>query len=107
MSQIPPSDIDLIAPAKARANIMAAIEAHLGKDWAREDRWIVVHDSDYLMRLNQGKKNIDFACDLLGEVSITDLEADPLQGSGWLIAGAVLFAWLLVALVIAKISGVV
>ncbi len=107
MSQTPPSDIEVIAPAQARANIMAAIDAHLGADWRREDRWIVVHDSDYLMRLNQGQKNIDFACDLLGEVSITDREADPLQGSGWLIAGAVLFAWLLVAAVIAKISGVV
>jgi hypothetical protein len=107
MAQTPSSDIDLIPPAEARARLIAAIEAHLGKDWAKEDRWILVHDSDYLIRLNQGDKNIDFACDLLGEVSITEKDADPLQGSGRLIAGAVLFAWLLVALVIARISGVV
>jgi hypothetical protein len=107
MAQPPSSDIDLIPPAEARARLIAAIEARLGKDWAKEDRWIVVHDSDYLIRLNQGEKNIDFACDLLGEVSITEKEADPLQASGRLIAGAVLFAWLLVALVIARISGVV
>lgn len=105
MSQ-PPSDIDLIPPAQARARLVAAVEAHLGKDWAKEDRWIVVHDSDYLIRLNQGRKNVDFACDLLGEVTITEKEADPVQGSGWLIAGAVLFAWLVVAVVIAKIAGV-
>jgi hypothetical protein len=107
MSETPRPEIDVIAPAEARKRLIAAIEARLGKGWAREDRWLVVHDSDYLMRLNQGNKNIDFACDLLGEVSITEKEADPLQSSGWLIAGAVLFAWLLVALVIARISGVV
>jgi hypothetical protein len=101
------SEIDLIPPAEARARLVAAIEARLGKDWAQEDRWIAVHDSDYLIRLNQGNKNIDFACDLLGEVIITEKEADPLQSSGRLIAAAVLFAWLLVALVIARISGVV
>ena len=103
----PSSEIDLIPPAEARARLVAAIEARLGKDWAQEDRWIAVHNSDYLIRLNQGNKNVDFACDLLGEVIITEKEADPLQSSGRLIAAAVLFAWLLVALVIARISGVV
>jgi hypothetical protein len=106
MNNTPQTELEPIAPADARKRIMAAIEARLGADWAREDRWLVVHDSDYLVRLNQGKKNLDFACDLLGEVSVTEKAADPLQASGWLIAGAVLFAWLLVALVIARISGV-
>jgi hypothetical protein len=107
MTHAPTPDIEPIPPAEARARLVAAIEARLGKDWAREDRWLVVHDSDYLIRLNQGRKNLDFACDLVGEVSVTEKEADPLQSSGWLIAGAVLFAWLLVALVIARITGVV
>ena len=106
MTQTPSREIDLIPPAEARARLITAIETRLGKDWAKEDRWIPVHDSDYLIRLNQGDKNIDFACDLLGEVIITEKEADPLQASGRLIAGAVLFAWLLVALVIARVSGV-
>jgi hypothetical protein len=105
--QPPASEIDLIPPAEARARLIAAINEHLGHDWPKEDRWIVVHDSDYLIRLNQGNKNMDFACDLLGEVSITEKEADPLQASGRLIAGAVLFAWLMVALVIARIAGVI
>ena len=102
-----PSEVEIIPAPQARARLIAAIEARLGQDWAKEDRWIVVHDSDYLIRLNQGNQNIDFACDLLGEVTITEKEADPLQGSGRLIAGAVLFAWLMVALVIARISGVI
>jgi hypothetical protein len=107
MTQIPPSDIDPIAPAEARARLIAAIETRLGKDWRREDRWLVVHDSDYLIRLNQGRQNLDFACDLVGAVTVTEKEADPLQSSGWLIAGAVLFAWLMVAVVIARITGAI
>jgi RNase P/RNase MRP subunit POP5 len=95
-------------PAKdARKRIQAAILERLGEQWdSPTDGWVVVHDTAYLVRLHRGEVNLDFQCDLLGEVSITELEVNPLQTSGRLIALAVLTASLFLALVLAQISGV-
>jgi hypothetical protein len=95
-----------ISPAQARTAIQAAIVAHLGEGWDDERTgWLVVHRSDWLVRLNKGPVNLDFQCDLLGEVSISEQAANPLQLSGRLVAWMVLGASLLVALTIAYVVG--
>lgn len=100
-------DFEPIAPDLARQAITAAIEARLGPDWNDEDTgWAITYDSDYLVRLTRGKTNLDFQCDLLGDVSVEEREISPLQASGRLIAWAVLLATLFVVFVIAQLAGV-
>lgn len=102
-----PSPIEPIPAKEARARIQAAIIERLGDQWDNEgDGWLVVHDTSYLVRLNRGAVNLDFQCDLLGEVSVTEMEVNPLQTSGRFIALAVLAASLFLALVLAQIAGV-
>lgn len=96
-----------ISPAQARARLQEAIRQRLGEDWREaENAWLVVHESDYLIRLNKGVLNLDFQCDLLGVVSVSESPANPVQMSGRLIAWMVLGASLLVALAIANALGV-
>lgn len=95
-----------ITSAQARAAIQAAIVARLGEGWDDERTgWLVVYRSDWLVRLNRGSVNLDFQCDLLGEVTVTEQAANPLQLSGRLVAWMVLGASLLVALTIAYVVG--
>ncbi|MCU0513796.1 MAG: hypothetical protein MUE40_14655 [Anaerolineae bacterium] len=102
-----PADFEPIAPKEARARIQAAITARLGPDWQREESgWLLAHDSSYLVRLNRGSINLDIACDLLGEVTITEVEANPLQVSGRFIAWMVLGVSLFVAFLLAQIAGI-
>ncbi len=97
----------MIAPHEARQRILQAIQMHLGDNWDDEDTgWVVVHKGDYLMRLTNGQINLDFQSDLLGEVSIEERAINPLQGSGRMIAWMLLGASLLIALVLARIAGV-
>lgn len=95
-------------PAKeARQRIQAAILERLGEHWdSPTDGWLVVHDTAYLVRLTRGDINLDFQCDLLGAVSISEMEINPLQTSGRFIAIAVLAASLFLAFVLAELAGV-
>lgn len=100
--------VEPIAADVARARIQSTIEEHLGADWNDEDTgWIVVYDSDFLVRLTRGKVNLDFQSDLLGEISITEREINPVQGSGRLLAWMILGVSLLLALVLARLAGVI
>ena len=100
------AEIEVIPADQARAAIQAAIVAQLGPDWADEDQgWLKVHDSDYLVRLTRRGINMDFHCDLLGAVSVTEQPANPLQTSGRLIAWMLLGASMLLALALAWASG--
>lgn len=100
-------EIEIIPPKEARARIQAAIEARLGENWQDDTSgWLVVHDAEYLVRLNKGSVNLDFECDLLGEIIITEREANPLQTSGRFIAWMVLAATLIVAFALAQLAGV-
>jgi hypothetical protein len=100
-------DFEPIAPKEARARIQTAINAHLGENWNDDDKgWLVIHDTAYLVRLNRGNRDLDFQCDLLGEVAMTERESNPLQVSGKLIAWMVLGASLFVAFLLAQIAGV-
>ena len=99
--------VDMIPPHEAQQRLQQAIRERLGDDWDDEDTgWMVLHNNDYLIRLTNGKINLDFQCDLLGEVTIEERDINPLQGSGRLIAWMVLGASLLIALVLARIAGV-
>lgn len=101
MSQQEPQ---IIPALEARQRLQAAIIAHCGQDW-ETNGWLVVHRSDYLMRLTKGEHNVDFACDLLGQVSITETPISPLQASGRVVAWMVLGASILVAFAIAWATG--
>lgn len=108
MTVIPPEpdDFEPVPPDEARRRIMAAIVERLGAQWNNEsDGWLMVHDSAYLVRLNRGDRDIDFQCDLLGEIIITEQEASPLRISGKMIAWMVLAASLFVALALAQTAG--
>jgi len=103
----PAAEPDVIPPQAARQRLLAAIEARLGPDWRDEDDgWMVIHDGDYLMRLTRGKVNLDFQCDLLGEVTIEERPVSPAQTTGRLIAWAVLLSSLFLALALAQLAGV-
>jgi hypothetical protein len=103
----PEAEIDPIAPEDARRHIDAAIKARLGDDWAEKDGgWVITHDGDYLVRLTRSKTNLDFQCDLLGDVTVEERPISPMQDSGRLIAWAVLIATLFVAFAIAQVAGV-
>lgn len=98
---------DIIAAQDARTAIDQAIVDRLGPNWDDEDEgWAIVHETDYLVRLTRGKRNLDFHCDLLGDVTVTEGEINALQDSGRLIAWMVLGASLFVAFVIAQVAGV-
>jgi hypothetical protein len=92
-------EIEIIEPQAARAAIAAAILERLGENWREE--WLLVHDTDFLVRLNKGDINLDFHADLLGEVEVSEKEANPLQVSGRFVALFVLGASIFVALAIA------
>jgi hypothetical protein len=100
MSEQPITDeIEIIEPQAARAAINTAIVAQLGENW--RDEWLIVHDSNFLVRLNQGDKNMDFQADLLGNVEVTAKEANPMQLSGRDVALWILGASIFVAIAIA------
>lgn len=101
---IPQEEIEPASPEEQRAAIEAALLERLGENWQRD--WIVVHDSNELVRLNKGNINLDFQADLLAHVEIIEREASPIQLGGYLVGWMVLIASLAVALAIAAIAGV-
>lgn len=103
-SQPTGDDINLITMAEARTYIDAAIIERLGDNWRKE--WLVAHNDDNYVRLNKGDINLDFRCDIVGNVEIIESEVSPTQTGGRLIAWMVLGASLFVALALAQIAGV-
>lgn len=99
-SQPPTGEIEPISPEAARDAIETAIIARLGADWRADDTWAVLHDGGYLVRLTNGKINLDFQADLLGQVEVSEREISPVQASGRLVAWMVLGASLFVALTV-------
>jgi len=95
---------EIIPPAQARAAIRQRILDTLGPDYERD--WLVVHHADYLVRLHRGTVNMDFQCDLLGNVDVIERPANPLQTSGRFTAWAILIASLFIALFIAFATGI-
>lgn len=105
-SNIPnnPDEFEPLSLEESRIIVEAAIVERLGEMWRKE--WLVVHNDPTLMRLNKGNVNLDFQIDLLGNVEITERQANPVQLSGRLIVWSVLISSLFLAFVLATIAGV-
>lgn len=99
-----PSEVEIISPEAQRSAIDRAIVQRLGQQWQTE--WLVAYESNDLVRLNKGDLNLDFQADLLGDVTVIERQANPVQVSGRLIAWIILGASLFVALAIASVTGV-
>jgi hypothetical protein len=98
------SEPEIISTEKARQAIQKKIVETLGENWEQE--WIKVHQADYLVRLHKNETNMDFQCDLLGNVEVQERMANPLQTSGRFLAWTILVASMAVALAIAIAVGV-
>lgn len=99
-------DVELIEPKAAKAALEAAIAEHIGENWRDEIEWLIVHESDFLIRLNRDDVNLDFQADLLGQVEIAESPAHASQLSGRTQAWLILGGSLLTALAIAIAAGV-
>jgi hypothetical protein len=101
------ADIEPIPPEEARVILDKAIVERLGSDWDNEaDGWVLIAGNDFMARLTRGRTNIDFYVDLLGEVRIEEKPINPVQESGRLLAWIFLSLSLAIALLIARIAGV-
>jgi hypothetical protein len=99
-------EIEPISAEEARAILTAAIRERLGEDWEDEDDgWTRITGHDYMARLNKGRTNLDFYVDLLGEVTVEEREINPGQDMGRMLAWMSLLGSLLLALLIAHLSG--
>lgn len=101
-------EIEPIPPEQARAILEQAIRERLGEYWDDEEEgWFVVARHDYMARLTRGSRNIDFYVDLLGQVTVEEKPLGPEQASGRLVAWMLLGLSLVIALLIARIAGMV
>lgn len=100
MSQEP----QIIAPEDAHRMLNAAIAQKLGDDWA--EHWDVVSGHDFMTRLTDGKQNIDFYVDLLGNVTIEEKGLDVAHNAGRMVAWLLLGTSLFLVFVIARIAGI-
>ena len=100
-------DIQPIPGDEARAILEQAIQDRLGADWNDEDSgWAVVASHDYMARLNRGRLNIDFHVDLLGNVTVEEKPVNAGQDTGRLFAWMFLLLSLAIALLLARIVGI-
>jgi hypothetical protein len=98
--------IEPIEPAQARALLDEAIRERLGENWDDEETgWVRVTGHDYMSRLTRGRKNLDFYVDLLGNVTVEEKDLSPVQQQGRLIAWMILLGSLLIAYVVARLTG--
>lgn len=99
-------DIDPIPAEQARAILYAAIQTRLGEHWNDEESgWRMVTGHDYMARLTRGSRNIDFMVDLLGNVTIEEKAIGAAQMQGRINAWLLLVASLILALLVAYLSG--
>jgi hypothetical protein len=100
------SEIEPIAPEKARAILEAAIAERLGANWRDEaSGWQMVTGHDYMARLTRGTLNVDFYVDLVGQVTVEEKAITTAQDSGRLIAWVFLFVSMAIAFLLARIVG--
>ena len=101
-------EIEPISPDEAHAILYAAIRERLGEHWDDEEEgWTMVTGHDYMARMTKGNVNVDFYVDLLGKVTIEEKGISPAQASGRLLAWMFLLGSLFVALILARIAGLV
>ncbi|MDX2074959.1 MAG: hypothetical protein SFZ02_00890 [bacterium] len=100
-----PDEPQIISPEEARNALDEAIRQKLGDNW--QETWELVSGHDFMSRLTDGKQNIDFYVDLLGQVTIEEKGQDIAHNSGRLVAWLVLGVSLFLAYAIARIAGIV
>ena len=99
-------EIQPIPGEEARSILEQAIRDRLGEDWDDDDNgWAVVTSHDYMARLNRGRVNIDFHVDLLGNVTVEEKMVNAGQDTGRLFAWMFLLLALGIALLVARIIG--
>ncbi len=100
------NEIEVIPAEEARRRLEQAIRERLGDYWDDEETgWSVVARHDYMARLTRGRTNMDFYVDLLGQVSVEEKEINAGQEYGRIMAWAILLGSVLVAFIIAHVSG--
>jgi hypothetical protein len=101
-------EIEPIPAEQAREILHNAIRERLGEHWDDEETgWAVISSHDYMARLTRGRKNLDFYVDLLGEVTIEEKDITPAQEQGRLLAWVLLFGSLVIALIVARLTGAI
>lgn len=102
------SDLKTISPDEAQSRLDQAIRQHLGDDW--EDpryRWTIVTGHNFMARLTNGTRTIDFYVDLLGHITIEEQPAVANTDNTRFIIGLVLGLSLCVAYLIARLTGLI
>lgn len=103
-----PPPAEPISPEEARARLETAMRETLGDDWNDpDDGWLIISRHDYMARVTKGRTNVDFYVDLLGHVEIKRSPINAGQDAGRLVAWALLILSVLIALMIARIVGLV
>jgi len=94
-----------ISGDEARERLHAAIVQRLGETWDDpETGWAVISRHDFMARLTNGKRVIDFYVDLLGEVRVED-KAPSTEDRGRIIAGILIALSLMAAIALARAMG--
>jgi hypothetical protein len=97
---------EIINEHEAKARLDATIRQHLGDDWDDPlQGWTLVSGHNYMARLTNGKRTVDFYVDLLGEVTVEEKATIKTGSSSWMAAWVVLWASVTVAYLIARFSG--
>jgi hypothetical protein len=98
-------EIEPISPEQARKVLDEAIVQKLGAQW-EDDGWVLVSGNDFMARLTRGRINVDFYVDLLGEVKVEEKEINAAQDFGRQLAWMFLIASIVIALLLARVAGV-
>jgi hypothetical protein len=78
----------------------------LGADWNDEQHgWAIISKHDFMARLTKDGRSVDFYVDLMGDLTVEVKAVNPGQDMGRLLAGLILLASVLVAVIIAKHAG--
>lgn len=101
-------EIEPISPEQAREILQQSIRERLGERWDDEETgWAFVSGHDYMTRLTRGRVNLDFYVDLLGKVTIEEKDITPSQEQGRLTAWLLLLGSMIVALIVARLTGAI
>ena len=94
-----------ISGDEARERLRDAIVQRLGVAWDDpETGWAVISRHDFMARLTNGKRVMDFYVDLLGEVRIEE-KAPSTEDRGRIIAGILFALIVMAAIALARAMG--
>jgi len=94
-----------ISGEEARQRLLEAIVQRLGVAWDDpETGWAVISRHDFMARLTNGKRVMDFYVDLLGEVRVED-KAPSTEDRGRIVAGILFVIILMTAVALARAMG--